>query len=284
MRKTIGFMCGWGCENMIQPVIENHLNICDKIYVNIQCHHPNFEKLEDSTLAVVDRLCKDESRLVLTRYDGPIRKKCGETKCAILNMMLSQSNLENGDVIMICDIDEFFDGDAIKEIKSEIEKDDWDCLSVHSRFFVVNRYWSIGGRQIRYFKYCDGTHFTPTQNINPKSKHTKNIIKNHPMFHYSMLINPDYKRAHWRCAVVDRPHMRTWLEEIYLNWDPYDHDKCKELAEKNKTVSNHFGFWQNPAMKEISQPPYIMRFDGSHPVDVTSLRLHERLLGKEPNI
>ena len=57
------------------------------------------------------------------------------------------------------------------------------------------------------------------------------------MFHYSMLLDLDYKRAHWKSEGSPKQWKLKWLNEIYAQWDPTDLEKCKELSNKNKEIT-----------------------------------------------
>lgn len=262
--KVVGFMNAWQCSSMIEHSIENHLKICDELYVSVSSHAKKFDCLEDDTLEKVKKY-----NVNIVNYKRASETNCNVSKCHILNNMIRDSELHVDDVIMICDADEIYDDIAITEIKDNFKLSGWDTLQVTDRFFVIDGNWYVNtDGHWRFHRVRPGCNFVPTQRIVPPARSTKQIIKNCPMFHYSMLMGHNYKKAHWQSEGNINDSKVRWLEEIYFKWDPNDIDLCNNLARKNQEITGVRGFWCNNGVVEKPEAPYIFEYTESHPINI----------------
>jgi len=260
--KITGFYFAWACEDWVLKSIANKLKICDEIFVSVQAHTPQMALLADKTESLVANLGDKRVHMV---PQIPLSGNIDVTKCKILNSMLEL--VCTGDTIMLCDSDEFYDDNAIKEIKEETAKDDWDMIRVHDRFFCINMNWYLGGSHGRFWKVKQGSKFYPTQNILPEPLNVKLILEDNPMFHYSMLMPLEYRKAFWESE--QKWHMVEWLDKIYTKWNlDAISSEMKELASENYRITGHDGFWFNGGVDELDMPPYLHRFEGSHPEEI----------------
>ena len=190
--RVVGFLCAWGNANIISSTIENHLKICDELIVCVSAHHPAFFKFEDNTLEIVKA-----HNIKILQVDPPSGvMSCDHFKCRILNQMIEQTGVGKDDIIMISDVDEFYDDNFISELKNEFNTPGWDLLEVEDMFFVVNMDWYVRSTHYRFFRLADNPIFQPTQRMTPAPQNIKKVGRDNPMFHYSMLMDMDYKRTH----------------------------------------------------------------------------------------
>jgi hypothetical protein len=262
--KTVGLFTGWGCEEFAVRAIENHLRICDTMLVSIQEHDDSMLEFGDSTYErVAIEFANDPRVKIIPKVFG--RGRIDSVKCMILNEMLSY--VSTGDIVMLCDADEFYDEGAIAEIKKALTEDDWDMLRVKDRFFCFNMDWYVGSSHGRFIRVKHGSKFYPTQQYIPAPNNVKTILEDNPMFHYSMLMNPEYRRVFWEDE--GKHHMVSWLNNIYMRWDLNANlGDMRKLAEANYIITGTKGFWFNKNVDEDEHAPYLYRFEGRHPDEI----------------
>jgi len=263
-----GLFSAWGCQGMSVMAIENHLRICDKIFVCIQSYNPSYDHLGDGTAGAVQERWGDDDRVTILPPGPPHTGKepYGKPRCNILKRLLAEASPVDGDVIMICDADEFFDDNAVLEIKKEVQDKTIDLFRISGMFMVLDGSWYVKGTHGRFVTYKKGMSFTPTQNPVPAVRSSKIILLQHPMHHYSMVAGMEYKKICWSMFGTKSLQKSRigWIDEIYSKWDPENIDLCKDLAEKNESITGHLGFWVNDGVEEPKDPPYLYRFDGQH--------------------
>lgn len=260
---TIGMYTTWGNADMSIKALKNHLKICDKIFVSIEAHSLALEKYADSSYDDIVEFSKDNPIKIIPplgvakEYNHP-----DSAKCAILNYMLRF--VTPGDVLMLCDSDEFYSTDAIEEIKEHIKKTDWDFMRIHDMFFCINLDWYVKGSHGRFWRMKPGTRFFPTQNVFPAPVITRMILKDNPMFHLSMLIGEGQRRDFWVSEKQDNKVL--WLDNIYTKWDL--HGDNSKLAWKNYSITGNHGFWMNTGVEEAEKPTYLFYRDFELPEEL----------------
>lgn len=269
--RTIGLFTGWACKDWVNLAIQNHLRIVDELHVMIAAHNARFQEIDDGSLAIAKEKWKFNK--IVTFYEPTIQitASCDRTKCALLNQMLLAAAPEPGDIVMICDSDEFYDDAAIKEIQDKFDGFKWDSLLLEAMYFVINMQWYLkqDGLQ-RLFRVRpvegwrkDKFYFKPTQKPIPRAVDKQVLLRSNPMFHYSLLSPIKYKKIHWSTENGADPTKMPWLEEIYAKWNPEDHKLCNELVARNPTRGDYF--YVNNDMGSPKVAPYMYRYDGVHP-------------------
>ena len=263
--KVIGAFTAWGCQDFATKALLNHLKICDVIYINVSAHSPRMERFADKTLSDVRNLAsKMPDRLKMVRNQEQASNP-DITKCRILNEILNYA--DPGDVLMLCDADEFYSEDSVEELMLEFAKDDWDMLRVFDRFFCINLWHYVNSSHGRFWRISARSKFYPTQNMSPSAENIKTVLADAPMFHYSLLTNLAMRREFWRSE--ERYMQVDWLNKIYQKWPyPFKMDKIKKLAELNYQITGNRGFWFNAGVDELSSAPYLKTFDGQHPKEI----------------
>jgi hypothetical protein len=273
MGKVIGLMTAWAAADWIVPAIHNHLKICDRILVYIGPFHRDFKKFDIhlETFETARDEFYNNSRVIFLLPNQHVGTDGNEAfKCSILLKMLRSGIVSCGDIAMICDVDEFYDDNAIAELQEEFLKEDWDQLNVVSRFFCINMGWYVRSDHPRFFQVnSDAFHFVPTQKPIPLRKSVKMVLENNPMFHYSMLMGLEFKRVHWQTEKINfHPNKLRWLDELYAHYDPNDIELCKALGEKNKEYFGCMGFWLKDTVQAPADPPYLFKYEGEHPSEI----------------
>jgi hypothetical protein len=273
MPKVIGLMTAWAAEDWIVPAINNHLKICDEMIIASVPFHPKFVALDPmaKTLEKLTDTFYSNKKITIMPFRACKASDGNESfKCEILNRMLQVQLPDQGDILMICDVDEFYDDLAIAELQEEFLKNDWDRLDVCSRFFCINMQWHVNSDHPRFIKYNDRRfYFKPTQNPVPYRKFIKKILSENPMFHYSMLMSLAFKRTHWETEKINFNRKKLqWLNELYANYDPTNIERCKALGEKNKQYFGRKGFWLKNTVVESPDPPYLFQYTGPHPIEI----------------
>ena len=262
--KVIGFHTSWGCSEWAVRSLYNHLRICDEILVSVQAHDEIMVPFGDDTYErIAIEFANDERVKIIPEVFG--RGNINTVKCLILNEMLTY--VAPGDVVMLCDADEFYDDNSIKEIQSEIDGD-WDMLRVYDRFFCINMNYYVGGSHGRFWRIKSNAKFYPTQNLVPVPVNVKTILEDNPMFHYSMLQSMERRIAYWTSDSARDSVQIEWIKNIYNKWNPEGTlDEIRDMAEKNYQLTGNRGFWFNSGVRE-HETEYLFRYNGQHPEEI----------------
>ena len=259
--RVIGIFTAWGCEDWAPLAIQNHLKICDEIYVAIEPHCEELRRFKDNTFERIVEITDDRIKFLpkVGINNNPI-----VTKCDMLNLVLEFC--EVGDILMLCDSDEFYDDGAVVEIQSVLDTE-WDMLRVKDRFFCINFDWYVGGSHGRFWKIKTGARFYPSQHMMPDPIVVPTILENHPMFHYSMLTNPAMREVYWEA--YGRNMQAEWQREVYMEWDlNATPEEMAKMAFKCYQISGVNSFWFNKGnIEQDYEPPYLLEFHGEHPVE-----------------
>ena len=218
MNKIIGLICGWGCEDFIEPALKQAVEYCDEVLVNISPHAEILRKYYDHSYDIAWEFSKVNNKIKLIDYDRP--DVHANVKSTILNIMLSQSELfEVGNWIWTLDIDEFYPTNTFDQIRKVISQSSYNKLLVQERYFYINMSNFLYGDHYRLFKiedfhlepYYKYQWFQPTQNWS-HNKLRIGIIPIIPiicegMFHYGMLTNPWQKIDFWKNEYKDKDQL-----------------------------------------------------------------------------
>jgi hypothetical protein len=274
--RVIGLMCAWACEDWINPAIENHLRICDEIYVNISAHHHLFNKFRDKTRLYANKKWEGNKDVKLMEGSGVNKRDdvAGVAKARILNRMIYESHAKPGDILMICDTDEFYNLKAVAELMRLFKQHDWEMLSVRDMMFVLKGNWYVLTEHNRFFRFDKGFYFLPTQRPVPAPAVKRIVLNDCPMYHYSMLVPMEYRKVFWQMdlACTNRSKLKSrldWIDRIYLKWEPDNLVKCRALARKNQDITGNYGFWFHGEVKEKPEPPYLFEYSGEHFINVS---------------
>ena len=262
--KTVGMFTAFGCAEWAVRALENHLNICDEILVSIQAHDDCMVQFADDTYErIAIEFANDQRVKIIPKI--AVRGNINTVKCVILNEMISYT--EVGDILMLCDADEFYDENAVKEIKKTFNED-WDMLRIHDMFFMFNFDWYVKSSHGRFWRRKHGAQFYPTQNMQPKANKVKLILEDSPMHHYSMLQSTDRREAYWGSDSARSGVAIEWLNKIYKKWNPdATLDEIRGMAEENYCLTGNRGVWFNKGVTE-EETQFLFRYKGEHPNEV----------------
>lgn len=270
--RTIGLFTGWACKQWIVPAIKNHMKIVDELHCMIAPHNELFAKLDDGSYELARDAFVNEKRVHFYKPpDKSIKGCCDRTKCIFLNHMRNEAKTENGDIIIICDSDEFYDDNAVATIRDKFDGPKWHVLDFQARYFAVNMHWYLnqpGLRRmfrVRSKPNLPPFHFKPTQRPVPGPDEVQPLLEKCPMFHYSLLTPIRYKLIHWGTERGVNPKKLEWLEHIYAKWNPLNPELCEELSKKNPCTNQ---FYVNGDMENPPHTPYLHRYDGPHPKEI----------------
>jgi len=271
--RAIGLFTAWACKDWVNAAIENHLRIVDELHVMIAPHNQRFQEIGDDTLEIAKAKWGKHPQVIFYEPNqDDIRDCCDRTKCIFLNQMRVGAKTEKDDILMICDSDEFYDDVAVDKIRDKFDGFKWDVLDFDARYFAVNMKWYMyqpGLRRlfrVRNKEHLPEFHFKPTQRPIPRPQEIQILLKDCPMFHYSLLSPIKYKLIHWGTERGVKPEKLEWLTEIYAKWDPENPALCEELSKKNPTSCNMF--YVNNDMDSPPHSPYLHKYNGKHPVEI----------------
>jgi len=270
--KIIGFLTAWACEDWIEYSIKQALGLVDELIIAIGAFHKHFKKIEDNTYEIAKKYLKNKKIKVIQTVCE--KKNTPDlNKCATLNKMLQVSeNIEVGNVIWILDADEFYSKEAIEEIKNFIKNYDFEEIYVTDRMFCINFNYYILHEHSRILKIrSNQCFFVHLQVLMPRAQKKTVLLKNNPMFHYSMLMGEQMKGIQWMLENV--PFAVLWHRKIYNKYDPENEDFW---LKKNQELTGNYRFWRD-AFKGIKEKNDhgLFKYNGKHPEIIENSPLRE---------
>jgi len=192
----------------------------------------------------------------------------------VLNHMLNQSEFYSvGNWVWILDADEFYADSAPRMIRSAIENDWHNQITVESHFFMINTRHYLNETGNRLFRIEPGDHgFIPTNKWLGKLRNVYVLPREHGMFHYGMLVSAEIYRIKWGVEYKGRhqDNKIRWLDEIYAR---YDLKNEEHWLRKNLELSGIRSPWFNRGFTPDSNGR-LFRYLGKHPkfIERTGLR------------
>jgi len=259
--KIIGLMPAWACEDWIEYAIKQALDIVDELIISIGAYNQYFNKLEDNTYNFAKKYFNDKKVKYVKSFYDPLRDE-RENNCRNTNRMLQASdNIEIGNIIWLLDADEFYSRESIKEILNFINSnEEFDYIENASREFLINMDYYVNTIHGRLWKITNkNCYFVPTHKIIPPPKKPVVLLKDNPMFHYSLLIGEQYKITHW---TLDNNYISAlWYKKIYENYEP---NREKYWMKKNEDLTGKYGFWFDNLLIEKNGHG-VFKYEGKHP-------------------
>ncbi|MFX0073331.1 MAG: hypothetical protein ACFFAO_19815 [Candidatus Hermodarchaeota archaeon] len=260
--KIIGLLTAWACEDWIEYSIQQALELVDELLISIGPHDKYLKRIKDSTNEKAQKyLNNNKIKFFETICDK--NYAADENKCATLNKMIQESNnIAIGNVLWILDSDEFYFEESINEIKTYIEKNDFDQIDLKSNFFCFNLKYYIKTSHIRLFKIkSNNFYFSETQTPNPRPKKTITLLNKYPMFHYSLLTGEQLKGIYWM-SYEGYFSQFLWYLKIFNHYDPNNEEYWMK---KNQDLTGNYGFWFNDENITEHNGHGLFVYDGKHP-------------------
>tara|TARA_R110000796_G_scaffold249494_1_gene377347 strand:+ start:399 stop:1214 length:816 start_codon:yes stop_codon:yes gene_type:complete len=255
-QKIIGMMTAWACEKWVKPAIEQAIHYCDDVVVSVAAHHPDLQKYEDNTLAIVQSF-GDKIKLVEPKLMGDHIVTKGQT----LQKMLEASDYnETGNWIWILDADEFYFEEDVELCKTEIETDLYNSIELPEKFFYINCQNYLKSARRRFKKIIDkNTRFSTANHFGPEEP-VKYVETTKGIYHYSWLMNPYLKKDFWNIEYMhtNQRDKVDWIEDTYLTYDL-----------KNPTANP-----QGPHSFEPDANGFLFKYKEAHPPWVEKYGLH----------
>ena len=232
--KIIGLITAWYAEKWIAAAVEQALEYCDEVIVAIGANTKPLAALEDTTYTIVSKY-KDK----ITLIGASMSQTLSLGRANTLNRMLSVSKFRKaGNWVWILDVDEFYFNCAYQKIRKAINSGLYNHIQVEEKNFFINttRYLICSHRRLFRIKNSDNK-FKPTQHwTGPLTKKytLKRDDKQQGMFHYSYVVNVEYRRLQWETEYQHKQSQKLkWLSEIFV---PYDLDNEEFWISKNKKL------------------------------------------------
>lgn len=154
------------------------------------------------------------------------------------NFMLKKSGAENGDLIFILDVDEFWHEENFNNVVEKFRRDDkLDHVPVEEYQFAYNlRHCFNAEHNGRFFRYIDGARFGSTNHFiypggRDVTRNYKHLVprEDSRMAHLCWCKHP--KLIKQKVESFNRPSFTMWYNMVYLGY-PIHGDKVYELNQK----------------------------------------------------
>lgn len=256
MNKIIGIIMAWGVQDWIRPALNQALEYCDEVMVVVSSFGPTLRQYEDETY----NICKEYKRIKLLDYE-PKTTNTKHANCEIANHMLKNSSLfMPGNWVWVLDADEFHLDSTYKEIRSVIEDDHYDWITIESKFFYINMQHYLNEVGERLFKIMDtNDKFGPTLSWGRKPRRPYVIKRENGMFHYSVLTNTNRHCAKWRAR--GEPDRAEWRDKIYIYYDLEDEERWINENLKRFGIKSP---WFNIGLTANAEGK-LFKYEGKHP-------------------
>lgn len=272
--RIIGLFTAWGCDRWAVASVANHLRIATELHIMVAPHAPEFKNNEDKTLPNIREIYGRDDRVTIHSPAESPGNCCDKTKCRYLNQMIKAVGVEKGDILFICDVDEFFNQLSVDELQERM-LENWDVLELDAMYFVINmQHYLWQPRLARFFRAANRDFvFIPTQRpafCEPGHNNRQRALHKNPMFHYSLLMPSVHKMAHWSTERNHKDSKVAWLKNLYYRWDLDNEITGNLLVSQNKTGR---GFYLNNDMGAPKRWPYMYEYKKPHPEEIEAAGL-----------
>jgi len=180
------------------------------------------------------------------KFFNAVEGECGNREKAEgnnKNFLLSQMNIEDGDIIYIWDSDEFFLPNAfLKHIDIMEQNPTYDHIRSEEWQFAYGMKWAFKASHGRFIRYRSGCKFTTTNNFNyldgkNATKHPDMVIPRDKAGFFHLCWTKDPQHIREKVLSFNRPSFTSWYNNVYLVWPKYP-----QMAYiNNKLIHPYFG-------------------------------------------
>ncbi|MFX1311004.1 MAG: hypothetical protein ACFFHD_00110 [Promethearchaeota archaeon] len=260
--KIIGLLVAWSVEDWIEYSIQQALNLVDELIISVGPFHKHLQNTEDQTLAIVKKYIENE-KIKFLRSICLSNNTIDQNRCMTLNQMLKFSNLiQEGNLIWLLDAFDFYSSEAIVEIKKFIKECyDFDEIQLITYNFCINFNYYVKSFPIKIFKIKDQKpKFISPMMLSYKTLKTYVLLRNNPMFNYSLLTGEQIKGISW---ILEGKYKHfLWIRKIFNKYDPNNEEFWME---KNKELFGKKRFFY-PTLDIVENFGYgLMIYKGKHP-------------------
>lgn len=234
-------MTAWSAEPFIEAAIQQAIEYCDEVIIAVGAHHKNLYRFKDNTWNICNKY-KNKITLMksLTKNNHPNSK--GST---MKKMLDDTNNNKEGNWIWFLDADEFYFEEDVNRIKQIITEDNYSQIELPERFFLINMNYYAKWKRIRIKRLNKDNVSFHTNKINQDGGNILKLNTDNGIHHYSLLINPYFKREFWKCEYNDSNSQPIkdkvkWLNEVYLKFNYENQEeyikKCEEWFNKKSIL------------------------------------------------
>ena len=284
MGKSIGIMSCWAREEFVEPAIKQAAALLvDELYVTVSCMHPDLRIFSDGSEDRVRQLAQQHPNVHYVDALVDYRRPWYENMGLVLNQLLDASKPENGDFILLADVDEFYTKPAMDEINSYIKAHpDFISLRFASKFVGPTWDYFVGHAHTRLHRWWPNRCFVPTSAMEPHINEPPLLLSDNPMYHYSLFVPVDYKDAFWAVEFGlptpgSQEMKRLWWKQIYQRYDP---SKEELWMQRNAEITSHHGFWMEGNCQE-REGGGLLTDDAVHPQFIVQSDVR-KIIGEDP--
>ena len=218
----------------------------------------------DDTREIIENFPDRDNKITfLDAYEGDNPNDREKAEGNNKNRLLAAANLEEGDVVFIWDIDEFFAPEAFNGIKNLMRLNyGINFVRSEERQFAYGTKYCFKSSHGRFYRYRQGSHFTTTNHFiyNGEDLSRKPDIitefDSFPYYHFSYAKHPQQIRE--KVLSFNRPSFTAWFNNVYLEW-PFCENTAYNL---NRRIPPYFGkgFCEGQHEK-------LSEFQGALPID-----------------
>ena len=232
MNKIIGLISAWGAEKWVKLSIQQAINICDKVLINVGPYVENVKKFEDKTREI----CESFGNKIII-VNSLTANSHANAKAKTLNSMLAKSTIfEVGNWIWLFDVDEFYNESLVDNMKSQLFSGNYNALKMDEMYFFINMQHYLKNTRMRLWKIENINHsFIPTNKwTGPRNK--KLYYPEFKYFHYSTLMNQRLKKEVYKTEQgslnKDQREKMEWVDKIYMKYDLSNEEPWIKLNHK----------------------------------------------------
>jgi len=271
--RVIAFLQVYNEEMFVEHAIMNRLQYVDEIIITEGRLTP-FGNLPmrstDSTRNIVERLSKDYDKIVLldslpeSAFNNCINREACEG--INKNYMLSNSSIQNNDVIHILDCDEFYTNSGINFIIDTFKNNDplLNVLVMEYQFAYNLKHYFDSGHTGRWMRFKNGSKFKDTNHffVNGSDVSADRSIvierENSGVYHLCWVKPPELIRE--KVISFNRLRFTIWFNRVYLVW-PLN---SQQAYLNNRMTTGGSGFCEG-------QPHLLKSLDWNLPEEIKTL-------------
>lgn len=250
--KVIALCQAYNEGEFIHQCLQWATKVCDEIILTEGCLTPfgnQSRRSEDNTRKIIQRFKQsydvgDKIKFFDAFEAKPAPSNREQYEGMNKNFMLKKSNVEDGDLVFILDVDEFWHEDRFINIVEKFKKNDRiNHIPIEEYQFAYNfSLYFNASHDGRFMRYVEGARFASTNHfIHPNGKDvTKDythLVKREDsqMCHFCWTKHP--KLIKQKVESFNRPSFTAWYNYVYLNFPLYG----EKVYELNRRIAPHCG-------------------------------------------
>tara|TARA_B100000900_G_C20424245_1_gene652242 strand:+ start:18 stop:875 length:858 start_codon:yes stop_codon:yes gene_type:complete len=267
-KKIIGLLCAYGKKDWVNPSLNQALNICDEVIINVGLRTPKLKILEDETLNEIKKF--HNSKIKLFQYEPEVATAQMGGILQLKHMLKNSNFYKYDNWVWMLDLDEFYKKEFIEEVNDVINNQKIDWIKNKDYMFFINKDLYLRGKtyrirlyRIKLINLLSNFSFRNQFRLWGEIRDKKTYIAKNICYHYSFLTSNLYREKVWENEYADNTNdiKLKWFNEFYKN---YEINNPEKYINENYKRFNIKSVWYNNNY-EADRNGDFFKFNDQHP-------------------